>query len=90
MSSLATYLIAEQHKQSLSATQLAAQLGLSEQQWHALCRSNESWPATVLARVLVRFPDALPLATAEVQRRLTPGDGWRHWHPAPADTLQAA
>ena len=87
--SLRGYLAAEQARRSLDDHQFAALLGISAMTWRALTRSTAPWPATVLARVLVRFPDALTLATAELRLRVEPGDGWRHWHPASSDSLRA-
>ncbi len=84
------YLAAEQARRSLDDHQFAALLGISAKALRTLTRSTAPWPATMLARVLVRFPDALTLATAELRRRVEPGDGWRHWHLAGADSLRAA
>ena len=88
--SLRGYLAAEQARRSMNDEQFAALLGSSAKALREIARSAQPWPATMLARVLVRFPDALPLATAEMRRRLEPGDGWRHWHPASSDSLHAA
>ncbi len=88
--SLRGYLAAEQARRSMNVEQFAVLLGISAKALRELVRSTEPWPATMLARVLVRFPDALSLATAEMRRGLEPGDGWRHWHPASADSLRAA
>jgi hypothetical protein len=76
------YLAAEQSRLGLDDERFAALLGVEVEAWREINGGARSWPASVLARVLLRFPDAQPLAAAEVRRRVAPGDGWRWWHAA--------
>lgn len=83
--SLGAYLTSEQQAQNLGDDAFAALLGIAPEVWQGLRDSGEPWPSVVLARVLLRYPDALSLAAEEVRRRLEPGEGWRWWHAAAAD-----
>ena len=85
---LASHLAEQQRERGLSDEAFAAQLGVTRHEWQALRRGEAQWPAASLARTLLRFPEALPMAALEVRRRLEPGDGWRHWHPT--DDVRAA
>ena len=85
---LASHLAEQQRERGLSDEGFAAQLGVTRHEWQALRRGEAPWPAASLARTLLRFPEALPLAALEVRQRLEPGDGWRHWHPT--DDVRAA
>ncbi len=76
------YLSAEQMRLDLSDDEFAGLLGLDVEAWREISAGAHTWPATVLARVLLRFPEAQPLAAVEVRRRVAPGDGWRWWHAA--------
>jgi hypothetical protein len=76
------FLTAEQARLKLDDASFAALLGLDVAAWRAIATGGQGWPSTALARVLLRFPDAHPLAAEEVRRRAAPGDGWRWWHAA--------
>ena len=95
---LASHLAAKQLERGLDDAAFAAQLGLAGDEWRRLRgrhgpdadQDGEArWPAVALARALLLFPEALPLAALEVRRRLEPGDGWRHWHTT-TDDIRAA
>ena len=85
---LASHLAVQQRERGQSDEAFAAQLGLTRDEWRALRGGEGRWHAVALARALLHFPDALPLAALEVRRRLEPGDGWRHWHAT--DDVRAA
>ena len=85
---LASHLAAQQRERGQSDAAFAAQLGLTRDEWQALKGGEGRWHAVALARALLHFPDALPLAALEVRHRLEPGDGWRHWHAT--DEVRAA
>ena len=85
---LASHLVGRQRERGLSDGAFAAQLGLTRAEWRALRAGEAQWPAAALARALLQYPEALPLAALEVRRRLEPGDGWRHWHAT--DDVRAA
>jgi hypothetical protein len=89
---LATHLAGQQRERGLDDAAFAGQLGLTRDEWRRLRgdRDGEAqWPAAALARALLHYPEALPLAALEVRRRLAPGDGWRHWHTT-TDDIRAA
>ena len=77
---LASHLATLQRERGQSDEAFATQLGLTRDEWRTLRGGEGRWHAVALARALLHFPDALPLAALEVRRRLEPGDGWRHWH----------
>ena len=85
---LASHLMGRQRERGLGDESFAAQLGLSRGEWRALREGEGQWPAAALARALLHYPEALPLAALEVRRRLEPGVGWRHWHAT--DDVRAA
>jgi hypothetical protein len=82
--SLGQFLAREQRARGLSDDQFASLLGVPASTWPAFRDAREPWPAAALARVLLRFPEALGLATEEVRRRIEPGEGWRWWHASAA------
>ena len=93
---LASHLAGKQRERGVDDASFATQLGLTHDEWRRLRTAGEGherereaqWPAAALARALLHFPEALPLAALEVRRRLEPGDGWRHWHST--DDFRAA
>ena len=89
---LASHLAGKQRERGLDDAAFAAQLGLTRDEWRRLREDQAGeaqWPAAALARALLHYPEALPLAALEVRRRLEPGDGWRHWHTS-TDDVRAA
>ena len=83
--SLYGFLVAEQAARRMSDAEFAALLGLSVDDWSSLREGQRPWPAAVVAKVLVRFPDALSLASWEIRRQGAPGEGWRPRHAAEND-----
>ena len=84
--------MSKQRERRLDDGAFAAQLGLTRDEWRRLREDQTGeaqWPAAALARALMHYPEALPLAALEVRRRLEPGDGWRHWHST-TDDIRAA
>ena len=76
------FLAAAQARMGLDDSAFAALLGMDVATWREITAGGQGWPSAALARVLLRFPDAHPLAAEEVRRRVAPGDGWRWWHAA--------
>ncbi|MBI3973372.1 MAG: hypothetical protein HY332_19040 [Chloroflexi bacterium] len=66
---LTDYLQAQQARMRLSHQQFAAYIGVDPDNWPALHDGEFPFTATIVARLLLRFPKAHPLVLQEWRRR---------------------
>ena len=69
---LSDYLADQQRRLILSDADFAARLRLDAETWQALRAGQATYSAAVIARILQRFPNALPQALDELRQSEAP------------------
>lgn len=76
---LTQFLVAHQSRQCASDEEFSARLGIEPELWAALRSGGAAYSATLIARILTRFPIALSAALDDL--RLQDGGVWAAAEP---------